>query len=194
MLWLRWPTRDDDPTPAGRAGQAMSIKAAIITCSDRCARGETRDESGQALYAMMRARGAEVLAYEIVPDDAERIAVKLREIADLGAQVILTTGGTGVAATDVTPEATRQVIDREVPGIAEAMRAASLAVTPHAMLSRAVAGIRGRTLIINLPGSPKGARECLEVVLPALDHAVELLSGPVPDDSHAPPREWQRER
>jgi len=168
----------------------MSLKAAIITCSDRCARGEARDESGQALYAIMRARGAEVMAYEIVPDDVERIAGKLRETAEMGAQVILTTGGTGIAATDVTPEATRQVLDREVPGIAEAMRAASLAATPHAMLSRAVAGIRGRTLIINLPGSPKGARECLEVVLPALDHAVELLAGPVTDDSHAPPREW----
>jgi molybdopterin adenylyltransferase len=172
----------------------MTLKAAIITCSDRCARGEARDESGQALYAMMRARGSEVVAYEIVPDDVERIAAKLRESADLGAHVILTTGGTGIAATDVTPEATRQVIDREVPGIVEAMRAASLVSTPHAMLSRAIAGIRGRTLIVNLPGSPRGARECLEVVLPALDHAVELLAGPVADDSHTPPREWHPQR
>jgi molybdopterin adenylyltransferase len=169
----------------------MDLKVAVLTASTRCARGETRDESGQALYATMRSRGAEVVAYEIVPDDAERIAGKLREMADMGAQVILTTGGTGVAATDVTPEATCQVIEREVPGLAEAMRAVSLASTPHAMLSRAVAGIRGTSLIINLPGSPKGARECLEVVLPVLDHAAELLAGPVPDESHRPPPDWQ---
>lgn len=167
----------------------MKIRAAILTASDRCARSEARDESGQALYVTMRARGAEVVAYEVVPDDVERIAGKLREMADMGAQVILTTGGTGIAETDVTPEATRQVIEREVPGLAEAMRAASLEATAHAMLSRAVAGIRGKALIINLPGSPQGARECLEVVLPALDHAVELLAGPVSDDSHRPPRD-----
>lgn len=168
----------------------MNMKAAILTASDRCARGEQRDESGQALYAAMRARGAEIAAYEIVPDDVERIAAKLREMADMGVEVILTTGGTGIAATDVTPEATRQVLEREVPGIAEAMRAASLASTPHAMLSRAVAGVRGRTLIVNLPGSPKGAWQCLEVVLPVLEHAVELLQGPVRDESHRPPPGW----
>jgi len=168
----------------------MKIKAAILTASDRCARGEARDESGQVLYAMMAARGAEVIAYEVVPDEVGRIADALCEMADMGARLILTTGGTGIAPTDVTPEATRQVIEREVPGIAEAMRAASLASTPHAMLSRAAAGVRGRTLIINLPGSPKGARECLEVALPALDHAVELLAGPVADETHSPPPEW----
>jgi len=169
----------------------MNLKAAILTCSDRCSRGEARDESGQALHAAMRARGAEVVAYEIVPDDIEPIAARLREMAEMGAQVILTTGGTGIAPTDVTPEATRQVIEREVPGIAEAMRAASIASTPHAMLSRAVAGIRGRTLIVNLPGSPRGASQCLEVVVSALDHAVELLSGPVSDESHHPPADWR---
>jgi molybdenum cofactor synthesis domain-containing protein len=169
----------------------MTLKAAILTCSDRCSRGEAGDESGQALYAALRARGSEIVAYDIVPDDGERIAARLREMADMGAQVILTTGGTGIAAADVTPEATRQVIEREVPGIAEAMRAASLASTPHAMLSRAVAGIRGRTLIINLPGSPRGAAQCLEVVAPALDHAAQLLSGPVPDESHRPPADWR---
>jgi molybdenum cofactor synthesis domain-containing protein len=167
----------------------MPLRVAILTCSDRCARGEARDESGQALYAAMRARGAEVVAYEIVPDNAEAIAARLRDMADMGAKVILTTGGTGIAASDVTPEATRQVIEREVPGITDAMRAASLASTPHAMLSRAVAGTRGATLIVNLPGSPRGARECLEIVLPVLDHAVELLAGPVADESHRPPQE-----
>lgn len=163
------------------------MKVAILTASDRCARGEQRDESGQLLYAMMAGRGAEIVAYHVLPDDMGRIAAALREMVDLGAQVILTTGGTGIAATDVTPEATRQVIEREVPGIAEAMRAASLASTPHAVLSRAIAGTRGRTLIINLPGSPSGARQCLEAVLLALDHAVELLAGPVADESHHPP-------
>ena len=165
----------------------MNLRTAILTASDRCSRGEARDDSGQALYAAMRSRGAEVVAYEIVPDDIERIAAKLREMVELGAQVVLTTGGTGIAATDVTPEATRRIIEREVPGIAEAMRAASLAFTLHAMLSRAVAGVRGQTLIINLPGSPKGAQQCLEVVLPVLDHAAELLAGPVADESHRPP-------
>jgi len=169
----------------------MPLKVAILTCSDRCARGEARDESGQALYAAIRSRGADIVAYEIVPDNAETIAARLREMTDMGANVILTTGGTGIALTDVTPEATRQVIEREAPGIAEAMRAASLASTPHAMLSRAVAGTRGRTLIVNLPGSPKGAWECLEVVSPVLEHAVELLAGPVADESHRPPPDWK---
>ncbi len=167
----------------------MKIKVAILTASDRRARGEARDDSGELLYAMMASRGAQVVAYQVVPDEAERIASVLGEMADLGAQVVLTTGGTGIAATDVTPEATRAVIEREVPGIAEAMRSASLESTPHAMLSRAVAGTRGKTLIINLPGSPQGARECLEAVLPALDHAVELLAAPVADESHHPPEE-----
>jgi molybdenum cofactor synthesis domain-containing protein len=163
------------------------MKVAILTASDRCARGVARDESGQLLYAMMAGRGAQIVAYEIVPDDRRRIADTVREMADQGAQVVLTTGGTGIAATDVTPEATRDVIEREVPGIAEAMRAAGLATTAHAMLSRAAAGIRGATLIINLPGSPAGARESLQAVLPALEHAVELLAGPVADESHQPP-------
>jgi molybdenum cofactor synthesis domain-containing protein len=166
----------------------MAMRAAILTTSDRCARGEARDESGRLLYAMMAARGAEVIAYEVVADDVGRIAAALRQMVEMGAQVILTTGGTGLAAADLTPEATREVIEREVPGLAEAMRAASLASTPYAMLSRAVAGVRGQTLIINLPGSPKGAKECLEVVLPALDHAVELLAGPVANESHRPPQ------
>jgi molybdenum cofactor synthesis domain-containing protein len=121
----------------------------------------------------------------IVPDDRPVIAAMLRTWSDeAGLDLVMTTGGTGFAPRDVTPEATRDVVEREAPGLTEAMRAASLAVTPHAMLSRAVAGIRGQTLIINLPGSPKAVRENLESVLPALPHAVELLQGHKGADRH----------
>lgn len=154
------------------------IRVGILTVSDRSARGERADLSGPALAQAVAERlaGAEVVATGIVPDEREEIAAWLRAGADeLALDLILTTGGTGFAPRDVTPEATRSVIEREAPGLAEAMRSESLRVTPHAMLSRAIAGIRGRTLIINLPGSPKAAVENLVTVLSVLPHAVELL-------------------
>ena len=157
-------------------------KAAILTISDRSARGEREDLSGPALARAARDAGLEVSVQEIVPDEQEIIASRLRALADGGqVQLVLSTGGTGVAPRDVTPEATLAVIERRVPGLAEAMRARSLAVTPHAMLSRAEAGVRGRCLIVNLPGSPRGAVECFRVIAPALDHALRLLAGEDPD-------------
>jgi molybdopterin adenylyltransferase len=154
----------------------MTLRFAILTASDRSARGERDDLSGPALAEQVRGRGWEVVKQAIQPDDRAALAATLSAWADGGeVDVILVTGGTGFAARDVTPEATRAVIEREAPGLAEAMRAASLAKTPHAMLSRSVTGIRGRTLIIDLPGSPKGAVENLQVILPAFEHAVKLL-------------------
>jgi molybdenum cofactor synthesis domain-containing protein len=154
------------------------LRTAIITLSDKGAKGEREDESGAAIREMVASIGAEVRHYAVLPDDRPRIAAELARLADSGAiDLILTTGGTGVAPRDVTPEATREVIDRELPGMAEAMRAESCKKTPHAMISRAVAGIRKQTLIVNLPGSPRAVRENLSVVLPALRHAVEKVQG-----------------
>jgi gephyrin len=154
------------------------IKVGILTVSDRSARGERADASGPALALAVAERlpGAVVVVAGIVPDDPAAISNTLIEWSGgLRLDLILTTGGTGFAPRDVTPEATQSILDREAPGLAEAMRAASLRTTPHAMLSRAVAGIRGRTLIVNLPGSPKAAVENLETILPVLPHAIELL-------------------
>lgn len=149
----------------------------IITASDKGSRGEREDVSGKTIAAMLAGLG-EVRHYVVVPDEKGALSREIVHMADtMAVDLILTTGGTGLGPRDVTPEATLAVIDRQVPGIPEAMRARSLEVTSRAMLSRAVAGIRGRTLIINLPGSPKGVRECLEVVLPALEHGLAILKG-----------------
>jgi molybdenum cofactor synthesis domain-containing protein len=154
----------------------MTIRFGILTLSDRSSRGEREDSSGPALARLIQAEGWSVVKQSLLPDDESAIRQILIEWTDGNeVDVILTTGGTGFAPRDVTPEATRAVIEREAPGLAEAMRAASLKITPHAMLSRVVAGIRGKTLIINLPGSPKGATENLQVVIPVLSHAVQLL-------------------
>ena len=155
------------------------FRVAILTVSDRSSQGVREDTSGKMIEALVTAKlDAEVVAYHVVPDEQAQIAAVLQVWADdRMADLILTTGGTGLAPRDVTPEATRSVIEREVPGIPEAMRAASLAVTPFAMLSRMVAGTRGQSLIINLPGSPKGVRENLNVVLPALAHGLDKLLG-----------------
>ena len=154
----------------------MTLRFGILTASDRSARGERPDASGPALSRLLQEQGWSVNRQALLPDDQSAIRDLLASWADGGElDVILTTGGTGFSPRDFTPEATRLVIEREAPGLAEAMRAASLKITPHAMLSRIVAGIRKRTLIINLPGSPKGAVENLQVVIPVLPHAIQLL-------------------
>ena len=164
----------------------MTIRFGILTLSDRSARGEREDTSGPALVRLIQAEEWSVTKQALLPDNESAIRAILCEWADSGElDVILTTGGTGFAPRDVTPEATRAVIDRESPGLAEAMRAASLKITTHAMLSRIVTGIRKKTLIINLPGSPKGAVENLQVVIPILPHAVQLLQDdPASESSH----------
>ena len=150
---------------------------AVVCVSDRCSRGECEDKSGKLISELVSPLG-ETVEYVIVPDEKEKISETLVRLCDeVKADVVLTTGGTGFAPRDVTPEATKAVVEKEVPGIPEAIRAESLKITPRAMLSRAAAGIRGKTLVINLPGSPKAVRESLEVVLPVLPHAVETLSG-----------------
>jgi molybdopterin adenylyltransferase len=152
------------------------LRVGILTASDRSSRGERPDLAGPALVELVHAQGWTVARQAILPDDREALQAALANWADRGGlDVILVTGGTGFAPRDVTPEATRAVIEREAPGLQEAMRAASLKITPHAMLSRGVAGMRGRVLIIDLPGSPRAAVENLQVILPVLGHAVELL-------------------
>lgn len=154
------------------------IRTAIVTLSDKGSRGERVDESGSVIREMITGIDGEALIYEILPDEESIIAKTLSRLADSGdIDLILTTGGTGVSPRDVTPEATRKVIDRELPGMSEAMRAESLRKTPYAMISRSVAGIRKNTLIVNLPGSPRAVRENLEVILPAIPHAIEKIKG-----------------
>ena len=164
----------------------MTIRFGILTLSDRSSRGERADSSGPALAHLIESEGWSVANQAVLPDEESAIREILTVWADSGTlDVIVTTGGTGFSPRDVTPEATRAVIEREAPGLAEAMRAASLKITPHAMLSRIVTGIRRKTLIINLPGSPKGAVENLQTLTPVLRHAVQLLGeDPASESSH----------
>ena len=153
------------------------MKIGILTVSDKGARGEREDRSGPAIREMMEAAGGEIVRSKIVADEQDEIRAALIDWSDEGLDLILTTGGTGFSPRDWTPEATKAVLDRETPGIPEAMRRAGMEKTPTAMLSRAAAGIRKRTLIVNLPGSEKAVRESLEAILPALPHGVEILKG-----------------
>lgn len=154
------------------------IKAAILTISDKGSRGERVDGTGPAVSSILEKNDYFVEYYKIIPDEQEQIEQELKYICDeLKINLVLTNGGTGFSKRDVTPEATRNVIEKYVPGIGEVMRAKSLMITPKAMLSRAIAGIRGDSLIINLPGSPKGASENLETIIPALRHGIEILTG-----------------
>lgn len=156
----------------------MTLRIAILTSSDRCSRGEAEDTSGRALATMSEARGWEVVAYAVVPDDREALETALADFAEVEeADVVFTTGGTGLGPRDVTPEATLAACDREVPGVAEHIRAQSLLKTGRAMLSRGVAAQRGRTLVINLPGSEKAVRECFGFVADQLEHAAEMMGG-----------------
>jgi molybdopterin adenylyltransferase len=156
----------------------LNFTAAVITVSDSGSRGERPDSAGDAIEQLLTATGAASVARALVPDERDEIAVALRRFSgDDRVDLILTTGGTGLAPRDVTPEATLEVIDRQAPGFAEAIRSRSLEITPRAILSRALCGIRGTTLIINLPGSRKAASEAFAVIQPALDHAIELLTG-----------------
>jgi molybdenum cofactor synthesis domain-containing protein len=156
----------------------LLIQASVITISDRGSRGEREDKSGPEIMMMLRDIGLDIVETKIIPDEKDKIIEALIDYADIkGIDLIITTGGTGVSPRDVTPDATLEVIDKEVPGMAEAMRRASAVKTPHAMISRAVVGIRGNSLIVNLPGSPKAVRENLAVILPALKHAVEKIRG-----------------
>jgi molybdenum cofactor synthesis domain-containing protein len=158
------------------------MRAGILTLSDKGSRGEREDLSGGIIKEMLEAIGITIQIYEVIPDEIDIISSKLKIWSDREKlNLIITTGGTGLSPRDVTPEATLAVIDKRIPGMEEAMRAESLKKTPHAMISRAVAGIRGKTLIINLPGSPKAVRENLEVVLPALPHALSKLGGNMDD-------------
>lgn len=156
---------------------AWPRRAAIVTVSDRSAAGERSDTSGPLLAGLLEAAGWEVAERRLVPDERPAIETALAELAAGTVSLVLTIGGTGLSARDVTPDATRAVADREIPGIAEAIRGAGLGETPHAMLSRATAAVRGRTLIVNLPGSPRGAESGFRVLAPVLDHAIRLVAG-----------------
>ncbi len=156
------------------------FSSGVLTISDKGARGQRQDKSGQVIKDSLSSLGSRVVKYEIVPDEADIIAGKLTEWADSSSiDVILTTGGTGLGPRDVTPEATLSVIDKIVPGLAEAMRFKTFDKAPTAILSRAMAGVRKKCLIINLPGSPKAVRECLDVIMVAIPHAIEIIKGEV---------------
>lgn len=163
-------------------GQPVNARVGVVTASDRSSRGERDDQSGLEIMRIVREAGWEIASYTIVADDKALLKKEMLRLCDLlKVNLVFTTGGTGLAPRDHTPDATLEVIERIVPGMAEAMRLASLQKTPHAMLSRAVCGVRGKTLIVNLPGSPRAVRECLDVVMPALPHAIELLGGSFTD-------------
>lgn len=164
----------------------IPLKAAIITISTKGAAGARVDESGPAIKEALEAAGIAVVHTKLVSDGITPVGNAIRE-ASQKANVVLTSGGTGLSPNDMTPEATRRVIDREAPGIAEALRAHSLAKTPHGMLSRGVAGTIGQALVVNLPGSPRAARESLEILIPVLAHAVELLAGESGEGGHRRP-------
>ena len=162
-------------------------RVAILTLSDKGAQGEREDVSGNVLKEMVQALPGKVAFYKILPDEARLIETCLCELADRGdLDLILTTGGTGVSPRDVTPDATLRVIEKELPGMSEVMRRASMEKTPRAMISRAVCGIRGKTLIVNLPGSPRGAQENLEVIFSALPHALDKIRGDQGDCASGP--------
>ncbi len=163
------------------------ISAVVVTVSDRGARGEREDASGPLLHDLLAQMGAQVIAFRIVPDERAQIAALLRCLCDEGADSVVTTGGTGPAPRDVTPEATRDIIEREMPGLAELLRWDGYRRTPFAVLSRAVAGIRGRTLIVNLPGSPNAVREGMEVLAPLLPAAIALIKNEEPQDGICQP-------
>jgi molybdenum cofactor synthesis domain-containing protein len=166
------------PAQSARKVERSTIQAAVVTISDRCAAGAMLDTAGPAVAALLcQELKARIACTRVVPDEADRIAAELKDLCDRRVDLVITVGGTGISARDVTPEATRTVIERELPGLAEAMRAASAQQTPNALLSRAIAGIRRETLIVNLPGSPKAATENLRAILPALPHAVKMLRG-----------------
>jgi molybdenum cofactor synthesis domain-containing protein len=168
------------PVQVVRRVERATIQVAVITVSDRCAAGATRDTAGPAVAEMLgHDLGARIAWTRVVPDEVDRIAAELKELCDRRVDLVLTVGGTGISPRDVTPEATRTVIDRELPGLAEAMRASSAQVTPNALLSRAIAGIRRETLVVNLPGSLKAATENLHAILPVFSHAVKMLRGEV---------------